>query len=307
MKALRIHQRDDPAIRYEEAPVPSPGIGDVLVEVRAASFTPTELEWPSTWVDRAGRDRMPVVPAHEVSGIVTALGYGTTGLAVGDEVYGVTDWYRDGAAADYVAVEARNLAPKPDSVSHVEAASLPLAGLTAWQALFVHGDMRPAQTVVVNGASGGVGTLAVQLARTAGARVVAVAHGWARDLLLDLGADEFVDVEFAGTNGTVRDADLLIDLVGGEVATRCSSMVRRGGAAVSAVAVDPDVGLGVRSAFFVVEPDRGQLLELARLVDGGGVRPVVGRVVDLREGAGGGFAAKREGGVPGKVVMRPGG
>src|SRR4051795_4978665 len=137
MYALRLHEISGPeGIAYEQAPPPSPGIGDVLVRVQAASFTPTELSWPSTWVDRSGHDRRPVIPGHEVSGMIEALGYGTSGLSVGQAVYGLTDWYRDGAAAEFVAVEARNLAPKPTSLSHVEAATVPLAGLTAWQALF---------------------------------------------------------------------------------------------------------------------------------------------------------------------------
>ena len=118
-------------LRFERAPVPAPAIGDVLVRVEAASFTPTELGWASTWTDRAGNSRLPTIPAHEVSGVVEELGWGTSGVAVDDQVYGLTDWYRDGAAAGYVAVEARHLATKPASVDHIHAASAPLAGLTA--------------------------------------------------------------------------------------------------------------------------------------------------------------------------------
>src|SRR5919108_5162273 len=146
MRALRLHRRGGPArLRYEETAVPLPALGDVLLEVHAASFTPTELDWPSTWVDRAGNARPTPIPAHEVSGTVIALGFGTTGFAVGDEVYGLTDWYRDGAAAGYVAVEARNLAPRPRSLDHVDSAAVPLAGLTAWQALFDHGGLSAGQ------------------------------------------------------------------------------------------------------------------------------------------------------------------
>jgi NADPH:quinone reductase-like Zn-dependent oxidoreductase len=142
MFALRARMSGDAReLSYEEVPMPSPGIGDVMLEVRAASFTPTELKWPSTWVGRAGRARPAPIPAHEVSGVVADLGYGTTGFAVGDEVYGLTDWYRDGAAAGYVAVEARNLAPKPRSLDHTHAAAVPLAALTAWQGLFDHGGL----------------------------------------------------------------------------------------------------------------------------------------------------------------------
>src|SRR3954452_8102836 len=160
MYALRLHDRNGPeSIVYEQAPAPSAGIGDVLVRVHAASFTPTELSWPSTWVDRNGHDRRPVIPGHEVSGVIEALGYGASGLRIGEAVYGITDWYRDGVAAELVAVEARNLAPKPASLSHADAASCALAGLTAWQALFDHGQLRHGQTVLIHGAAGGVGSL----------------------------------------------------------------------------------------------------------------------------------------------------
>ena len=300
MRAVRVYDRNRHQMRDEQMPTPSPGIGDVLVRVEAASFTPTELEWPSTWVDRTGRDRAPIVPGHELSGTVTALGYGTTGLAVGDDVYGLTDWYRDGAAAEFVAVEARNLASKPAEVSHNEAASLPLAGLTAWQGLFVHGRLGREQTVVIIGAAGGVGSLAVQLARDAGARVVGVAHAWARPFLADLGVEVFVDADHA-KEFDLEDADLLLDLVGGDLVDQCSSMLRPGGRAVSAV--DPDIAVGADSRFFVVEPDRTQLVNLARLVDAGRVRPVVGKVVDLAEAADRRLALKAGGGMPGKVVI----
>jgi NADPH:quinone reductase-like Zn-dependent oxidoreductase len=275
------------------------------VEVRAASFTPTELDWPSTWVDRAGRDRVPVIPGHEVSGIVCALGYGTTGLAASDAVYGLIDWYRDGAAAGYVAVEARNLAVKPASAAHPQAASLPMAGLTAWQALFTHGCLQPGQMVVITGASGGVGALAVQLARHAGGRVAAVAHRWARDQLESLNASQFIDADHPEANG-VNDADLLVDLVGGDLAARCAAMIRSGGVVVSVVDSQPPVPDGGRSVFFVVEPSRSQLTELAQLVDAGKIRPVVGKEVPLADGPDEGFAAKRAGGIFGKVVLQPG-
>ena len=300
MRAIRVSDRDRRQVSDEEMPTPMPGIGDVLVRVEAASYTPTELDWPSTWVDRSGRDRAPIVPGHEVSGTVTALGYGTTGWAIGDAVYGLTDWYRDGAAAEFVAVEARNLAAKPAEVSHNEAASLPLAGLTAWQGLFVHGRLGREQTVVIIGAAGGVGSLAVQLARDAGARVVGVAHAWARPFLADLGVEVFVDAEHA-KGFDLDDADLLLDLVGGDLVDQCSSMLRPGGIAVSAV--DPDIAVGGVSRFFVVEPDRTQLVELALLVDAGRVRPVVGKVVDLAEATDRRLALKTGGGIPGKVVI----
>src|SRR4051795_7034124 len=236
MYALRLHEISGPeGIAYEQAPPPSPGIGDVLVRVQAASFTPTELGWPSTWVDRSGHDRRPVIPGHEVSGVVTALGYGATGVAVGDAVYGLTDWYRDGAAAEYVVVEARNLARKPDPLDHRTAAVVPMVGLTAQQALFDHGALAQGQTVAVLGAGGGVGTFAVQLARAAGARVVAVARAWASDLLRELGAEVYVDVD----RTPFGEVDLVFDLVGGETLRRACAAIKPGRAVVSVVESPP--------------------------------------------------------------------
>jgi len=305
MYALRAHERGAAqSLRYEQAAEPILGIGDVLVRVHAASFTPTEMEWPSTWVDRAGKDRRPVIPSHEVSGVVTALGYGTTGVSVGDAVYGLTDWYRDGAAAEYVAVEARNLAPKPATLDHREAAAVPMAGLTAVQALFDHGRLAAGQTVLVLGAGGGVGTMAVQLARCAGARVVASARAWARELLHDLGADAFIDVDRDDVAGAARDADLVFDLVGGDGFGRVWESLREDAQAVSVVAAPAGRtgDRGPRGLFFVVEPNRRQLDELGRRVVARDVRPVVGAVMPLAQGVAA-FTAKQRGSSPGKIVL----
>src|SRR5439155_10343332 len=260
MHALRLHEQAGPAgLTYEEAPVPQLGIGDVLVRVHAASFTPTELTWPSTWVDRLGHDRRPVIPGHEASGTVEALGDGTMGFAVGAAVYGLTDWYRDGALAEYVAVEARNLAPKPVSLDHVQAAALPLAGLTAWQALFDLGGLSAGQRVLIHGAGGGVGSLAVQLARDANANVVATGRSWARDLATELGADRFVDVDRERFEDVAGPVDVVVDLVGGDVLERSWSTVAPGGVVVSAMD-DPEAtrpgATDARGVYFVVEPVR---------------------------------------------------
>ena len=175
MKAVRILKPEGfegiEGLLYEDAPDPDPAIGDALVQVRAASFTPTELMWPLA-TDRAGHDRGPRIPAHEGSGVVVELGYGTAGVAVGDEVFGLIDGYRDGWAAEFIAIEARSLAPKPETLDFVEAAAMPQAGLTSWQALFDHGHLESGQTVVIHGAAGGVGATGVQLANWAGAHVI---------------------------------------------------------------------------------------------------------------------------------------
>ena len=303
MRALRIHEPGGPdRLVMDEAAVPVPGIGDALVRVHAASFTPTELSWPSTWVDRLGHDRRPVIPGHEFSGVVEALGYGSTGVAAGDAVYGLPDWYRDGAAADYIAAEVRNLAPKPASLDHVAAASVPLAGLTAWQALFVHGGLQAGESVLIHGAAGGVGVFAVQLARAAGALVVATGRAWARELVTELGADRFVDLAQQRFEDVVSAVDLVFDLIGGEVLERSASVLKPEGVLVTVVQV-PQPTPGVRKVFFVVEPDGAQLRELGRRIDAGQLRPIVGRVSPLSDGAAA-FAAKQGRGLPGKAVLR---
>src|SRR6187401_1644763 len=174
---------------------PQAAINDVVVQIHASSFTGDEMEWPSTWTDRAGRDRTPSIPGHELAGVVTALGYGTTGLSVGQRVFGLSDWHRDGTLAEYTAIEARNLAPLPGDVDFTVGASLPISGLTAWQGQFEHGRLQSGQSVLVQGAAGAVGSMVTQLAREAGAYVIGT--GRAADLqpALDFGAQEFVDLD----------------------------------------------------------------------------------------------------------------
>ncbi|WP_436776217.1 NADP-dependent oxidoreductase [Yinghuangia sp. YIM S09857] len=302
MKAVRIHAAGDHHnLVHEDAPEPFAGTGDVVVRVGAAGFVPDELSWPSTWVDRAGRDRTPSTPAHEIAGTVAETPYGSTGFAVGDRVVGLGDWHRDGAAAEYVAVEARNLAVLPDSIDFTTAAALPIAGLTSLQGLFRHGGLRSGQRVVVHGAGGATGSLAVQLAREAGAHVIGTGRARAARLALDLGAHEFVDLEGQAVEDAVgAPVDLVFDTVGGDVSARSAALVAPGGTVVSITAppVTPD---GVRGVFFIVEPDGAQLAELVRRVDEGSLRVHVGATYPL-ESAAEAFDAKRRG-VPGKVVL----
>jgi NADPH:quinone reductase-like Zn-dependent oxidoreductase len=292
-------------LTYDVAPIPSLGIGDVLVRVHAASFTPTELSWPSTWIDRSGHDRLPIIPGHEVSGVVSEIGYGTTGFDVGDAVYGPTDWYRDGSAAEYVAVEARNLARKPAALSHTDAAATALSGLTAWQALFDHGRLAAGQTVVIHGAGGGVGTYAVQLARAAGARVIGTGRDWARDLVVGLGADAFVDVDRQRFEDIASNVDLVVDVIGGDVLRRSLTVLKPDGIVISAVTPLSDLPQAVRDRvrFFVVEPNRTQLDELSRRIEAGQLRTIVGTSALLADGPTV-FAAKQRGKQPGKTVLQ---
>jgi NADPH:quinone reductase-like Zn-dependent oxidoreductase len=304
MKAIRLHEPVGvEGLVYEEAPDPVPGVGDVLVEVRACGFTASELYWP-IWTDRNGHQRSSVIPGQEVSGVVVGLGYGTAGVAVGDEVYGLTDAYRDGAAAGLMAVEARDVAPKPTSIDHVQAASLPQAGLTSWQALFTHGGLTAGQTVVVHGAAGAVGSIAVQLARTVDANVVATGRAAHRDLALDHGADEFVALDEGWEEAIGPRADLVFDAVGGDVLERSPAAVRPGGALITVVGQPPDTRTDIRTLSFVREPDRAQLVEIARLVDAGAIRPQVGAVYPLAQGREA-FAAKSTPGIPGRVILQP--
>src|SRR5574339_865695 len=208
-----------------ERPEPQAAINDIVVQVQASGFVPTEMAWPSTWTDRLDRDRTPSIPGHELTGVVTALGYGTRGLSVGQRVFGLTDWYRDGTLAEYVAVEARNLAPLPGDVDFTVGASLPISGLTAWQGLFEHGRLQAGQSVLVQGAAGVVGSMATQLAREAGAYVIGTGRAAARQAALDFGAQEFVDLD----NDALEDVgavDLVFDVLGGDIAKRSSSLIR---------------------------------------------------------------------------------
>jgi NADPH:quinone reductase-like Zn-dependent oxidoreductase len=263
-----------------ERPEPSAAINDVIVRAHASGWVPTELEWPSTWTDRAGRDRAPSIPGHEVAGVVTALGYGTTGLSVGQRVFGLTDWHRDGTLAELVAIEARNLAPLPGDVDFTVAASLPISGLTAWQGLFDHGRLRPGQSVLAHGAAGAVGTMVTQLAREAGAYVIGTGRTADRKKALDFGAQEFLDLE-NDTLESVGEVDLVFDVIGGDVQKRSAGLIRAGGTLVSVVGpveARPADGLAVD---FVVEADRRQLGEIVQRVRDGRLRTNIGTTASL--------------------------
>src|SRR5881296_553169 len=249
-------------VKLVERPEPQAAINDVVVQIHASGFTGDELTWPSTWTDRVGRDRTPSIPGHELAGVVTALGYGTTGLSIGQRVFGLTDWYRDGTLAEYVAVEARNLAPLPGDVDFTVGASLPISGLTAWQGLFEHGRLQAGQSVLVHGAAGAVGSMVTQLAREAGAYVIGTGRAADRQTVLDFGAKEFVDLE----NEVLEDVggvDLVFDVLGGDIQKRSAGVVRAGGTLVTVTGPPeawPADGLAID---FVVMSDRAQLSEIA--------------------------------------------
>jgi len=283
-----------------ERPEPPAAINDVIVGIHAAGFVSTELEWPSTWTDRAGRRRAPSIPGHEVAGVVTALGYGTTGLLVGQRVFGLADWHRDGTLAEYVAIEARNLAPLPGEVDFTVGASLPISGLTAWQGLFQHGRLRAGQSVLAHGAAGAVGTMVTQLAREAGGYVIGTGRAADREKALDFGAQEFLDLENDALE-SVGEVDVVFDVIGGDVQKRSARLIKAGGTLVSVVGpveARPAHGLAVD---FVVEADRAQLAEVVQRVRDGRLRTNIGTTPSLDDAVAALNSTERS---KGKTVIR---
>src|ERR671934_1214419 len=286
MKAIRLHARGGPeSLRFEDAPTPRPGAGEVLVRVRAAAVTPTELLWVPTWATRDGGPRpLPVIPGHEFSGEVAALGEGVTAVGVGEPVYGLNDWFGDGAEAEYCLARAAEVTAKPGSIDHGAAAAVPISALTAWQGLIERARLAAGQRVLVHGAAGGVGTFAVQLARWRGARVTGTASAANLDFVRSLGADDVIDYRAERFEDVVRDVDVVFDTVGGETLERSWGVLKVGGRLVTVAASgEQTTDERIRAAYFIVEPSRTQLVEIARLIDGGTLRPVVGAVFPLAE------------------------
>lgn len=284
MRAITV--RDPEAgvdgLSLTELPYPHAAENDVVVQVHAAGFTRGELDWPGTWTDRAGRDRTPSVPGHELSGVVVELGYGTTGLTVGQRVFGLADWARNGSLAEYAAVEARNLAPLPAGVDHVTAAALPISGLTAWQALFDHAKLKAGQTVLIHGVGGAVGSVAAQLAREAGAHIIGTGRAADQKQAAELGVHTFLDLDGERLEDA-GEVDVVLDVIGGEIRDRSTALLRPGGALVTIAdppAIHPRDG---RAIFFVVEPNRDQLAQLASRLHDGRLTPLVSTVRPLAD------------------------
>ena len=270
---------------HEIAPTPRPGEGEVLVRVHAAGVTPTELSWVPTWTTRTGEPRpLPVIPGHEFSGEVAALGAGVMDVGVGDLVYGLNDWYGDGAQAEYCLARVGDFAAKPAGVDHVHAATTPISALTAWQGLIERGRLVAGQRVLIHGAAGAVGSFAAQLARWRGARVTGTAARSNLDFVRGLGADEVIDYRAARFEDVVRDVDVVFDTVGGETLERSWAVLKPGGTLVTiAASSERTADERTRAAFFIVEPSRSQLEEIAWLIDSGAIRPIVGSVFPLAE------------------------
>jgi NADPH:quinone reductase-like Zn-dependent oxidoreductase len=284
MNAIRLYSRaGSGGMVYEMSPTPEPGEGEVLVRVHAAGLIATELSWVPTWTMRTGEPRpLPVIPGHEFSSEITALGAGVKDVDVGDLVYGLNDWYHDGAQAEYCVARVADFATKPASIDHIQAAATPISALTAWQGLIERGRLVAGERVLIHGAAGGVGVFAVQLARWRGARVTGTASLANLDFVRGLGADEVIDYQATRFEDVLRDIDVVFDTVGGQTLERSWCVLQPGGRLVTiAASGERTADQRTRAAFFIVEPSRSQLEEIAWLIDSGAIRPIVGSVFPL--------------------------
>jgi len=287
-------------MKLVERPEPEAGINDVVVRVHASGFTSGELTWPSTWTDRLGRDRAPVIPGQELAGVVTALGYGTRGLSIGQRVFGLTDSYRGGTLAEAIAIETRNIAPLPGDVDFTVGASVAMPGLTAWQGLVEHGRLRAGQSILVHGAAGAVGSMVTQLAREIGGYVIGSGRAADRETALGFGAHEFIDLENVAL-AEIGGVDMVFDVIGGEIAAQSAGVIRAGGTLVTIAGpteVRPADGLTID---FVVLPDRTQLGEIIERVRDGRLRPNIGRVATLDDAVAAFNPTSR---ISGKTIVR---
>lgn len=300
MRAVRIHHKGSAeALVYEEAAVPRIGEDEVLVRVHAAAITPTEQSW-------LGKITSPIIPSHEMSGVVAAVGADVPDVNVGDAVFGLPAFDRDGAAAEYVVVLPSEVAPKPASIDHVQAAAIPLSALTAWQALHVHGSLSPGQRVLIHGGAGGVGSFAVQLAKHFGAQTIATTSAVNARFVKELGADRVIDYTDEPFDSFIYDVDLVFDTVGGEMLARSWRVLKRGGTVVSIVekpSQESAAALCARGIYFIVEPNRDHLAQLGKFVDEGWFRPIVSRVFPLEQ-ARDAYELGLGGHMRGKIVLR---
>lgn len=284
MKAVRIHERGGPeTFRFDDVPVPEPAAGEILVRIHAAGVTPGELEWFPTWFTRMAMPRpFPIIPGHEFAGEVVALGERTAGVAVGDRVFGLNDWFRDGALAEYCVTRPEFVAPAPASLDDLSAAVTPLAALAAWQGILQHGRLARGNRVLIHGGAGGVGQFAVQIARRRGAHVIATCSASNEAFVRGLGAHETIDYRATPFETVVREVDLVFDTVGGETLEKSWTVLGANGRLIT-ITNDgmPSRAPNMRSSFFIVDPDRMQLEDIAGWIDDGTLKTTVDRVFPL--------------------------
>ena len=304
MKALRLFgSRGDEKLCLDEIPIPLAGAGEVLIRVHATALTPGELGWYPTWHTSRHDPRLYAVPGHEFSGTIEEIGTDVKGLEKGAAVYGLNNWFIDGAAADYCITTPAEIAPKPTTIDHIQAAVVPISGLTAWQALFDHGSLQAGQKVLIHGGAGGVGSFAIQLAAWKGSFVSTTVSEANIQFALELGASEVIDYRKTKFEEVVKDAELILDLIGGNTLNRSFAAVKEGGRVVTIASSSESTDQPkVKAAFFIVQANQEQLRELAKLIDTGILRPVVSEVRPLEAAAEAYLLTKKTG--PGKVALR---
>jgi len=288
-----------------DLPRPAPAEGQVVVRVRAAAVTPTEFKWFPTFRARNGEPRpFPIVPGHEFCGVIEDLGDAVSGFSRGESVYGMNDWFSNGAQAEYCVAPANALSPRPESLRETEAATVPISALTAWQGLFDRCQLKAGESVLVHGGAGGVGLFAVQLAHWRGARVFATASKRNADFVSSLGADEVINYKTTPFEQRARDIDVVFDTVGGETLTRSWSVLRPEGRLVTVASPNETTPAHrVRDAFFIVEPNQAQLSEISRLLDSRILHASVAEVFPLGA-VRAAYVRAQQGGMLGKIAIK---
>jgi NADPH:quinone reductase-like Zn-dependent oxidoreductase len=305
MRAVRLYGTPgNQRVVLEEVPRPQIGASEVLVRVRATAVTPGELEWHPTLHTQKGDPRSQAILSHEFSGVIEEIAPDVGGLAEGDAVYGLNNWFKEGAAAEYCVTTPSEIAPKPQTIDHLQTAVTPISGLTAWQALFDHGKLEAGQKVLIHGGAGGVGTFAIQLAALKDALVITTVSDSNAEFVRSLGAQVVIDYRESKFDEVVNDADLVVDLIGGETLTRSFKAIKKGGRVVTVASnTEGSKDPVVKKAFFIVETKREQLVELANLIDEAKILPVVREVFSLEEAEQAFFPIKM-GAVRGKTALR---
>jgi NADPH:quinone reductase-like Zn-dependent oxidoreductase len=305
MKAMRLSDSGQPPVLIEEnVSRPQPGRGELLVQICAAGVTSKELLWYPTTHNKNGGTRSGAVPGHEFSGAIAAVGEDTVGFEIGQEVYGMNDWFSDGAMAEYCITQPNSVAQKPPRLTHVEAASIPIGALTAWQGLCDRAGLQAGQHVLVHGGAGAVGIFVIQLARFLGARVTATASARNLEFVTGLGAEEVIDYRAVRFEENVREMDVVFDTVGGETLRRSWGVLKPGGRMIT-IAADSETTTDdrVKQAFFIVEPDHEQLTRIGNLLEAGDLRPVVDAVLPLTQASAAYTGEIRERRGRGKLVV----
>jgi NADPH:quinone reductase-like Zn-dependent oxidoreductase len=305
MKAIFLNKKGGPETLVEgDLPQPQPKAGEVLVKVHATAVTPTEFEWFPTWNTPAGQPRpFPIVFSHELSGVVESLGANVTGLKVGDAVYGLNDWFTNGAQAEYCVTPATAIAPAPKSIDHAQRAVTPISALTAWQGLFGRLNLQRGERVLIHGGAGGVGIFAVQLAHWRGAHVIATASGKNLDFVKSLGADQVIDYRMEKFEDTAGEVDAIFDAVGGDTLARSWGLLKKvGKLATVASGNEKATDQKVHDAFMLVEANASELAEIAALIDANKLRVLVEEVFPLAK-ATNAYLRAQKGGMRGKIVL----